>query len=54
LQLDIPGAWTALLEHAQTNGWEFVTAFQATEAEGGSFNSVIGPNSIAAIKAFYA
>lgn len=51
---DNPTYWKQLLEHAEANGWEFVTCFSATAAQGASFNSVPGANSVAAIEAFYA
>jgi hypothetical protein len=51
---DNPSAWTGLLEHAQANGWLFVVNFAATPAQGASFNSDNGPQSVAAIQAFYA
>jgi hypothetical protein len=51
---DDPTYWSDLLAHATSAGWEWVVNFQATTSQGGSFNSVTGPNSIAAIKAFYA
>lgn len=46
--------WTDLLTHAQSAGWKFVTNFAVTTSQGGSFNSTIGPKSIAAVEAFYA
>lgn len=45
--------WTDLLTHAQANGWEWVVNFAITKAQGGSFDSTIGPKSIAAVQAFY-
>jgi len=51
---DDPTYWTDLLNHAEANGYQWITNFQATTQQGGSFNSTTGPNSIAAIKAFYA
>lgn len=46
--------WTHLLDHAEAAGWKFVTAFNITTSQGGSFNSTMGPNSQAAVEAFYA
>lgn len=51
---DDPAYWTDLLTHAEANGWEFVTNFAITKAQGGSFDSTMGPNSAAAVEAFYA
>lgn len=54
---DDPTYWVGsngVLTHAAANGWEFVTNFQATTQEGGSFDSTTGPNSKATIVAFYA
>jgi hypothetical protein len=48
---DDPDFWNALLPHAEANGWLFVVNFAV--ATGASFNSDNGPNSIAAIQAFY-
>jgi hypothetical protein len=42
------------LTHAQSAGWKFVTNFAILTSQGGSFNSTIGPKSIAAVEAFYA
>ena len=46
--------WSDLLAHAQSAGWEWVVNFAATTAQGAAFNSDNGPNSVAAIQAFYA